>query len=521
MDTHSESDSIVNNDSEKNSSISDSLNFNNSLESSISFHNHINVHGSPFQRPSDISDHVDMHVLNTSNGYYDHETSLHDSMVSQHYHSNRSYDRSFILDTFSNENLPSSTQQSQQVSDSQVAAPDVTLSSIATSISAEGSQHVSISLPNSQDQSSSYNAFNLGLQDKGFRIGHINIQGLTNKIDQLKLLLQSEQNVIHILGISETKLNQVHPDTSFDINGYQKPFRRDRTENAGGGLLVYVKEGVCCNRRSDLEHQMLECIWVEIKPTNSCRSYLVGHIYRPANSSVHWNEFFEECIEKVLQEEKEIYLLGDINRDLLNDQIHRAWNDYMEPFGLTQLVSEPTRVTSVSRTLIDHIYCNCPENVKSVLVPKLGLSDHFPIFLTRKMHSHTPKGKGHYTISYRSFKNFDEAKFISNLQAVPGILLSCMMDADDILEAWTDLFLQVVDKNIPIKQHRVKRKTQPEWLSPDIRDAMKTRDRHKSRGNDIEYKWWRNKVNKLIKESKKNQYQTYIENNKNKTRKHI
>ena len=45
---------------------------------------------------------------------------------------------------------------------------------------------------------------------------------------------------------------------------------------------------------------------------------------------------------------------------------------------------------------------------------------------------------------------------------------------------------------------------------------MKTRDRYKSLGNDNEYKYWRNKVNKLIKEAKKNQYQTYIENNKNK-----
>ena len=107
-----------------------------------------------------------------------------------------------------------------------------------------------------------------------------------------------------------------HPDALFHIDGYQKPFRRDRTENAGGGLLVYVKDGVCCKRRADLEHQMLECIWVEIKPKNNC-SFLVGHIYRPPNSSIQWNEFFEDCIEKVLQEEKEIYLLGDINRDLL------------------------------------------------------------------------------------------------------------------------------------------------------------------------------------------------------------
>ena len=151
-----------------------------------------------------------------------------------------------------------------------------------------------------------------------------------------------------------------------------------------------------------------------------------------------WNEYFEDCIVNILQEEKEVYLLGYINRNLLDSQIKRAWNDYMEPFGLTQFVSEPTRVTSDSRSLIDHIYSNCPENVKSVHVPKIGLSDHFPVFVTRKMHNHIPK----YTISYRSFKHFDEANFISDLQAVPWDLIKLFEEPDDILEAWTDLFFR-------------------------------------------------------------------------------
>ena len=81
-------------------------------------------------------------------------------------------------------------------------------------------------------------------------------------------------------------------------------------------------------------------------------------------------------------------------------------------------------------------------------------------------------------------------RFISDLQAVPWDLIKLFDDTDDILDAWTDLFLQVVDKNIPIKQHRVKRKTQPEWLSSDILDAMKTRVRYKSLGNENEYKSW-------------------------------
>ena len=69
---------------------------------------------------------------------------------------------------------------------------------------------------------------------------------------------------------------------------------------------------------------------------------------------------------------------------------------------------------------------------------------------------------------------------------------------------------------MPIKQHRVKRKNQPEWITSDLLDAMKTRDRHKSLGNETEYRHWRNKVTTMLRESKQEKYQTYIESNKGK-----
>ena len=327
-------------------------------------------------------------------------------------------------------------------------------------------------------------------------------------------MLSSDQNKIHIFGLSETKLQSFHSDNIYEIDGYQKPFRRDRKGKQGGGILLYAENGVSCQPRSDLEHINLECIWLEVKP-NKSKPFLVGHIYRPPDSGIIWNETFEDCIENVLKEEKELYLLGDVNRDLLNRQIKTSWSEYMEPFGLSQLVSEATRVTSTTKTLIDHLYTNCPENVTSIDVPKIGLSDHFPIFFTRKMHVQPKKGK-HYTISYRSFKNFDEAKFSNDLNNVPWDIIHIFDDTNDILNAWTDLFLEVVDANVPIKQHRVKHKNQPEWITSDLLDAMKTRDRHKSLGNETEYRHWRNKVTTMLRESKQVKYQTYIESNKGK-----
>ena len=102
-------------------------------------------------------------------------------------------------------------------------------------------------------------------------------------------------------------------------------------------------------------------------------------------------------IDKILETQKEFYLLGDFNRDLLNEQIKKSWLEYLEPFGLSQKVTQATRKSAASETLIDHIYCNTEANINSVDVPQLGLSDHFPVFLTRKTNCSTPKFT-HHTI---------------------------------------------------------------------------------------------------------------------------
>lgn len=174
------------------------------------------------------------------------------------------------------------------------------------------------------DQSSLNYFLDKGLRCKGFRMGYINIQAISNKIDQVRLLLESNDNQTHVLGLSETKLHAIHPNSAFKVNGFQKPFRKDRGTNlvvmGGGGLLVCVKDGICCSRRTDLKHESLECIWLEIKPVIS-KPFLLGNIYRPPISAVQWNSIFEDCIENVFREEKELYLMGDMTRDLLNYQI--------------------------------------------------------------------------------------------------------------------------------------------------------------------------------------------------------
>ena len=130
----------------------------------------------------------------------------------------------------------------------------------------------------------------------------------------------------------------------------------------------------------------------------------------------------------------------------------------MEQFGLFQKVTQATCETESSKTLIDHTYCNMPGNLATATVPKIGLSHHYQIFMTRKINSSTPK-KEHYTIKYGSFKNFNETDFNEDMRSVPWDIIEVFAEPDEILETCSDLFLKVVDSHIPMKQKRSKKQT--------------------------------------------------------------
>ena len=56
----------------------------------------------------------------------------------------------------------------------------------------------------------------------------------------------------------------------------------------------------------------------------------------------------------------------------------------LDIYGLSQLITEPTLITQVSKSLIDLCIANSPEKVSNFGVVHLGISDHSPVFMTRK-----------------------------------------------------------------------------------------------------------------------------------------
>jgi hypothetical protein len=75
---------------------------------------------------------------------------------------------------------------------------------------------------------------------------------------------------------------------------------------------------------------------------------------------------FEKMIGSFDAENLEYFLLGDLNVDLISttaSPIKNKLKSILDIYGIKQLINEPTRITSSSRTLIDLCLINTPSHV--------------------------------------------------------------------------------------------------------------------------------------------------------------
>ena len=107
-----------------------------------------------------------------------------------------------------------------------------------------------------------------------------------------------------------------------------------------------------------------------------------------------------------------IYIVGDLNCNLLDTEknVHsRQLTDIMDIYQLEQIITEPTRITTDTASLIDVFITNSAQTVKSSGVIRLGISDHYMIYACTKDAINRSPLK---IVESRSFKNYNKFAFI-------------------------------------------------------------------------------------------------------------
>ena len=346
----------------------------------------------------------------------------------------------------------------------------------------------------------------------GLRIGNLNVCHLRNKIDDISVLLNSHQDKVHIFGVSETRLDADIDDSHVSINNYSI-VRKDAQQRFGHtGLLVYIHDSIrhFVKRRDDLETDNLEAIWLEFCQKKAASAYVCSLYRNPASTSERMSDFMN-MMDKI-PDGCDVILLGDFNFDLFN--IQNSWMTVIAMLGLSQLITDFTRVTNKTQTLIDHIYTNNAVKVVNPTVIQSSISDHYVIFCT--YHTKLPKQpkNSHDFVQYRSFKNFNETLFLHDISCSPFNIIYETLDPDKAFDLLHMLLTVVIDKHAPLRTKRVKHSDLPPWITAELVSTMILRDNFKRNKDDENYKKTKNQVSRMVDKAKEAYFEKLIEDNK-------
>ena len=106
----------------------------------------------------------------------------------------------------------------------------------------------------------------------------------------------------------------------------------------------------------------------------------------------------------------------------------------------------------------------------------MGLSDHLPVFFRRKYLKQFKEFE-HVAIKYRDFKKLNVDNLTRSLEEVPWDIAFVFDEIDEILDTLENLLNNVLNQHILIKEKRVKRQSQPAWMSREVLQSIRERDK--------------------------------------------
>ena len=256
----------------------------------------------------------------------------------------------------------------------------------------------------------------------------------------------------------------------------------------------------------------------------------------PDDSATAFDKFSEELNELLVllnNTKWPFYCLGDFNVNLLNVSNKDAVRKYANMLlscNSRCLIDVPTRVTSISRTLLDHIYTNDKsKSAVSGVLTTSDLSDYYGIFtIVPKIKCQKNNALANHQERDMTQFNLDEFLKCLHLRLSPMFEVNTM-PVNELADSFLATFTEVVDqfapkRNASRKERKIRSKP---WISRGLLKSIQTRNRLfkqllRNRDNSIlssKYKTYRNTLNRLLRRAKSNYYHSVLNEHKGNSKK--
>ena len=375
-----------------------------------------------------------------------------------------------------------------------------------------------------EDFNSKFNSIpRKNLNSNHFSLLHINARSLNKNFDSIEQLLSSLHTFpFSILGISETWLHSNSPPL-YNIENY-KLIRSDRAHSKGGGVALYTHNDLKIKLRPDLHIEGSEYLFIEILH-DKYKNIIVGIIYRPPNydNVDTFVDKFDECLSKISQENKEVYLMGDYNINLLDTANNHTLKfiSSLSSYAFQSHINKPTRISCTSRTLIDNIFSNVMHKnfINGILY--YDISDHLPIFIVSNLIGNNQSIDKPKCKMQRKETKHNVDLLNSDLAKEEWRDVLRETDANAAYETFLHKLNFYYNKNIPLVKIKTRKNAKQPWITKGIMRSILTRNKLYKKAlisqcpsKFVKYKKYRNKLTSIIRLSRKLYYSKKLETNK-------
>ena len=364
------------------------------------------------------------------------------------------------------------------------------------------------------------------LDRKHINILHTNVRSILSdsKFEEFQHFVKSTAINWHVVCVSESWLS----DSMIPLRqlpGYTGYFK-NRQSKMGGGIIIYVNDEYIIKSSeihiSDLSQEilMIQC------QISSKFTFIVSQVYKPPDAD---HELFMKeliiCLEKIDELNKTAFLCGDFNLDLFlvhkDSQCHTFFNKLLA-FGYLPTISKTTRFSDNKLSLIDNIFCNTIDFISKSGIIYDDISDHFPIFVSCATLSSIRSKTDTPCLVFDKSKMDDLSHFITEELCY----FDTISDPNEACTAIISAYQRGIDKYSKRVTHNRKYRPIKPWITPAILASINRKHtlfvkkcKNQTAENMTAYVTYRNKLNEVIRSSKRMYFQNQLEINKTNSKK--
>lgn len=346
---------------------------------------------------------------------------------------------------------------------------------------------------------------------------HLNIRSIRKNFDELQIFLDTfKLHNCDIIILSESW--QIMSIKQFNIKGYTT-YYNGGNYNQNDGTIIFIKSEI----NAEIELNKLPNSQVSmnsIKFITNNIAYQIITLYRPPSTNIHlFLRDLDEYLNDSTREQVDIFT-GDVNIDI-TDNSNNAASEYstmLAHYGFTSYINNPTRVTKNSTSCLDHIFIRKKLNIGIIkfntATINYDITDHFPIILNITQENRATNNNT--SIKAQTKYDYDKITLLlgdKNWQNILNIHDPNIATNAFVKELMETIESSKITMSVKYKQHK---KNKP-WITNAIITSIKHRDKMKrsliknySDDREIEYKTYRNNLNRIINFTKNDYYKNKI-----------